>query len=197
MRSVKRKVPVCGLAICWLFAGCGGRKPAPKAPEKAVERPKATGVAKGVSVFGRDAQGRPLYEVRTLRSTQSEVAASATLTDTRVTLYHNGVKDLVVSAPSARVDVKTKDLFMWGGLAARSSSSAAGFRVDRMTWNAGTRLFIGTGNARYSRSPVTISADRLSGRTPLTHVNMDGNVRMSVSQNGTTEGRGATEVHGG
>ena len=182
MKNAKCRVPVWALAVCWLFTGCGGRQPAPKAPVKAPARPTASGVAKGVAIFGRDAQGRPLYEVRTLRSTQSEVAASATLTDTRVTLYHNGVKDLVVSAPSARVDVKTKDLFMWGGLAARSPRSAAGFRVDRMTWNAGTRLFSGSGNARYERAPVTIWADRLRGRTPLTRVNMDGNVRMNVSR---------------
>jgi hypothetical protein len=180
--EMRKAISLIWIAGCIAVAGCGGSKSVPKAAPKPMERPSATGVAKGLAITGNDNRGRPLYEVRTLKSTQSGGDASATLTGTRVTLYHEGVPDLVVEAPNARVDGRTKDLILWGGLTARAVRANAAFSVERMTWNAGTKVFAGAGRVRYTRAPATIECDRLSGRTPVKRVVLDGNVRMEVTQ---------------
>jgi LPS export ABC transporter protein LptC len=177
LREMRAGICVCAL----LLAGCGKRPPAPKKPDLKALAPTISGLAKGLSVTGRDAQGRMLYEVRTRESTQQGVTANATLSNTRVTLYHEGTRDLVVEAPNARIDAKSQDLVMWGGLAAKAVSTGATFRVDRMTWNAHTRGFVGTGNVHYTRAPIAMQADRITGKTPLTTVNLDHNVRLQVA----------------
>ena len=170
----------CALACCAAICGCGRPKSGPKPPPKSENPPSVTGLAKGVELIGNDVKGRRLYSVRTLKSTQSAALADATLTDTRVTLYHEGAPDIVIEAPNARVDVKAKDLIMWGRLTARAVRTKASFQVDRMTWNAGTKAFVGTGAVQYQRKPVTMTSDRVSGKTPLTKVNLDGRVTMTV-----------------
>lgn len=162
------------------MCGCGGPKTAPRPTLKPEVLPTVTGLAKGLELIGSDAKGRKLYSIRTLKSTQSAATADATLTHTRVTLYHEGTPDVVIEAPNARVDVKAKDLIMWGGLTARAVRTKASFRVDRMTWNAGTKAFKGTGSVRYERKPVYMTSDRVTGKTPLTKVNLDGNVHLAV-----------------
>lgn len=140
-----------------------------------------SGVAKGLAIIGSDGKGRRVYELRTRESTQSQVAENATLTNTRVTLYHEGVPDIIVAAPHARVDATSKSLVMWGRLTARAVRAKATFRVDRMTWSYETKAFVGTGGVHYVRKPVTMDADRVSGKTPLTRVNLDGNVKLTVN----------------
>ena len=169
------------LACCVAICGCGKPNGGPKPPPKFESPPTVTGVAKGVELIGNDVKGRRLYSIRTLKSTQSAALADATLTDTRVTLYHEGAPDVVIEAPNARVDVKAKDLIMWGRLTARAVRTKASFQVDRMTWNAGTKAFLGTGSVRYERQPVTMTSDRVTGKTPLMKVNLDGRVKMAVS----------------
>lgn len=169
------------LAGCAAVCGCGGPKSGTVPPPKPEIPPTVTGLAKGIELIGNDAKGRRLYSVRTLKSTQSAATANATLTDTRVTLYHEGAPDVVIDAPNARVDVRAKDLIMWGRLTARAVRTKASFQVDRMSWNAGTKVFLGTGRVRYERKPITMTSERMSGKTPLTMVNLDGHVTMTVN----------------
>lgn len=171
-----------GLAVvCLLLTGCGQPPKAQKKPDLKAEAPTISGLAQGLAVSRKDAKGRLLYELRTRESKQQGATENATLTNTRVTLYHEGAPDMVVDAPSARVDARSQDLVMWGGLKATAISKGAKFQVDRMTWNAATKVFVGNGNVHYVRSPVSMEADRISGKTPLTTVNLDQNVRLQIA----------------
>lgn len=165
---------------CVVFAGCRRPTPPPQRPNLKTEALRISGLAKGLAVSRRDAQGRLLYELRTRESKQQGATENATLTNTRVTLYHEGAPDMIVDAPNARVDANSKDLVMWGGLHATAISKGAQFRVNRMTWNADTKAFVGIGSVHYERSPISMEADRITGKTPLTTVNLDRNVRLKI-----------------
>lgn len=181
-----RRAIVMGTALlAAVAAGCQRREPAP--PPDPVERPgpSATfeGEASGVRLRLDDDQGRPLYEVRSDSSQQSQAGdqASVTLTDTRVTLYHEGRPDIVVEAPKAEVRSETGELVMWGGLSAEAVREGATLRMDRLTWSHRTRAFAGEGEVVFTRPPVVMRADRITGVTPVKTVELDGGVTVTVN----------------
>ncbi|HEY3266643.1 MAG TPA: LPS export ABC transporter periplasmic protein LptC [Armatimonadota bacterium] len=167
--------------MAFALAGCGGRRPA-RAPEAEPPKPKAmvTGTAKGLTLTEADRQGRKLYVIRSKATAISELKADATLSDAQITLYEAGVPNVVIVAPRTRVDAKSKDVVMWGGLSARAPSQGASFRVDRLTWNAGTKLFRGEGHVTYRNGPATFWADHMTGSTPVKKVHLGESVRFRI-----------------
>lgn len=165
------------------LAGCQ-RRPVPPARPTEPTKPPATfsGEATGIRLRFDDAQGRPVYEVKSDSSKQSgaQDQANVTLTDTMVTLYHEGQPDIVVTAPNTKVKAETGELVMWGGLTAEAPRERASFRVERLTWSYQTKKFTGTGDVYFSRPPVVMRAKRIAGRTPVKTVDLDGGVTMDV-----------------
>jgi LPS export ABC transporter protein LptC len=140
---------------------------------------------KGVRLEMNDEQGRPLYRIKSPASEGSSATKSATLTNTTVTLYHEGKPDMIVTAPQTTVNSQSKDLLMTGGVTAKAPARKQTFRVDRLTWNADTKVYVGSGHVRYLRPPVEMTAERITGRTPVKTMQLDGGVRLNVRPNDT------------
>lgn len=181
-RAIVRKGVLLAGGLLVLLPGCRrSTAPPPRPPEK--PKPSATfsGAATGIELRLDDAQGRPVYEVRSDASTQSQTQANVTLNDTKVTLYHEGEADIVVNAPHTKVKADTGELVMWGGVTAESRREQARFRVERLTWNYRTKRFEGTGGVTFSRPSITLRAGRITGATPLKKIDLDGGVDLTVT----------------
>lgn len=164
------------------LGGCHRRAPAPPAPKPEKPQPKATvgSELEGVKLMAHDARGRPVYRIETKETEASSATEKGVLSNTTITLYHDGKPDTIVTAPKTSVNAKTKDLVMTGGVIAKSPAQHQTFRVDRLTWNADTKRYVGEGHVRYSRPPVQMTAGRISGKTPIKVIEMDGDVRLNV-----------------
>lgn len=164
------------------LAGCHKKAPAPPAPKPEKPHPKVSvgSELQGVKLLMNDAKGRPVYRIETKKTEASSATEKATLSDTTVTLYHEGNPDMIVTAPKTSVNARTKDLIMTGGVTAKSPAQHQTFHVDRLTWNAATKKYVGEGHVRYSRPPLEMTAQRISGKTPVSVVKMDGGVQLNV-----------------
>lgn len=164
------------------LAGCDKRTSAPPAPKPEKTGPKVSVGSEihGAKLIMNDAHGRPVYRVETKETESTSATERATLSNTTVTLYHEGKPDMIVTAPKTTVDAKTKNLVMTGGVTAKSPEQNQTFQVDRLTWNATTKKYIGEGHVRYSRPPVEMTAARITGKTPVTTFALDGGVRLNV-----------------
>jgi LPS export ABC transporter protein LptC len=164
------------------MSGCQRKDPKPVVPKPVEPKPKVdVGFDfKGVRLEMNDEQGRPVYRIKSPASSGSSGAQAATLTNTTVTLYHEGEPDTIVTAPQTTVKAETKDIVMTGGVTAKSPKQRQMFHVDRLVWNAGTRRYVGTGNVRYARPPVEIRGATITGTTPIKTFHMDGGIAMTV-----------------
>jgi LPS export ABC transporter protein LptC len=169
------------------LSGCHRNTPGTPAPQPG--KPKSSAdvgiLLKHVRLEMNDDQGRPLYRIKSPASQGSSATKSATLTDTTVTLYHEGQPDMIVIAPKTTVETESKTLVMTGGVTAKAPARKQTFHVDRLTWNADTKVYVGAGHVRYLRPPVEMTAARITGKTPVTTMQLEGGVRLNVRPNET------------
>lgn len=149
--------------------------PRPEKPAKVFQ-----GSAEDVTVVLPDALGRKAAVVHTKHSDQVQSSGVITLRNSDVTLYDRGEKYALVEAPSAELDTKAHTLTLSGGIEARVLKEATSFHVDRLVWNSNTGIFVGDGNVRFSSGPVTLRGSRITGRTPITAVEVTQGVRFQI-----------------
>lgn len=173
------------LVICLLMggsilSGCGHRSgkqtPGGKKPARATITARLTHVHPSQV----DEKGRKLWQASASNLQVSEVNQGGEMQNVHVTLYKEGKPELIVSAPKMIAEYKDKKLYLTGGIKAESIHQKATFTAEKMTWDAQTHQFVGTGSVHLIRGPVQITGGQISGDTQFKKVRLQGNPTISV-----------------
>lgn len=178
-----------------LAAGCSASGPAQTQPAVSpsatvVSTPQAHDAAYYISAHGANgrkpeitnidvATGRRVYTLRASTLRYSSDRKRGIVSDNTLRFFKGSAVRLLVTAPTANLDLSTYDVVLRGGVKATNSNGDA-MLADTMSYNDKTRMLSATGHVRVTdRDGNTITGDRALADLDLQQLQMFGNINVT------------------
>lgn len=173
-----------------------GRQPAPPAAEPAPPpaaqpaspAPGAGGAQEspflqieGTNLSGADQQGRRVWDLKARTLEVDRSRRRLIMTAVTGQFYAEGKPQLAFRAPSAVLDVVTRDVELTGGVTVRAADGRT-LRASRLRYAAGPGTLTASGDVRLDQPGVSIRADELRTDAALSQPRFSGNVVVRVTE---------------
>jgi LPS export ABC transporter protein LptC len=154
--------------------------PTPQPPPGRPAEPPPFLQIEGTSLSGADPRGRRVWDVRAQTLEVDRARRRLTMSAVMGQFYADGTPQLAFRAPSALLDVATRDVELSGGVELRARDGRT-LRAARVRYTAADGVLTAMGGVRITQPGMTVTADALRTDARLAESHFTGNVVVRVS----------------
>lgn len=121
--------------------------------------------------------GKRIWELTAEKIEMEPNSDKVRLTNIKGTFYKKDGGTIVITAPDALTDTKTRDVFLTGNVKAVSNDGAT-FTAREAHWAGQDRRFFGSGDVRLTRDDTVITGDRMESDENMAKVRVEGNAHV-------------------
>ncbi len=153
------------------------RPEAPEAPKEALPPKAPTIMTYEGNMISEEKDGHKVWQI-TAGTIEVDVDSSNVLVrDVKVTFYQADGKNIVLTAPQATLDNKSRDISLQGTVEAVSSDGAT-FSAEQADWISQQEHFTAKGKVRLTREDTVITGDQLESDAKMEKIKVQGNARV-------------------
>lgn len=135
----------------------------------------------GTNLSGADQQGRRVWDLKAQTLEVDRSRRRLIMTSVTGQFYSAGKPQLAFRAPSAVLDVATRDVELTGGVTVRAQDGRT-LRASRLRYVAEPGTLTASGDVRLDQPGVSIRADELRTDAALSQPRFSGNVVVRVTE---------------
>lgn len=153
------------------------RPEAPAAPKEALPPKAPTILTYEGNTISEEKDGRKVWQI-TAETIEVDVDSSNVLVkNVKATFYQADGKNVVLTAPQATLDNKSRDISLQGNVNAVNSDGAT-FTAEQAAWISKQEHFTAKGKVRLTREDTVVTADQLDSDAKMEKIKVQGNARV-------------------